>query len=50
MASARNAPAPLEQVGVQDRFGESGKWTELLERHALTPDGVAAAIRRVLAR
>jgi len=47
---ALNAPAPLEQVGVQDRFGESGKWTELLERHALTPDGVAAAIRRVLAR
>ena len=47
---ALNAPTPMEQVGVQDRFGESGKWTELLERHGLTPDGVAAAVRRVLAR
>ena len=47
---ALNAPTPMEQVGVQDRFGESGKWNELLERHGLTPDGVAEAVRRVLVR
>ena len=47
---ALNAPLPMEQVGVQDRFGESGTWTQLLERHGLTPAGVADAVRRVLAR
>lgn len=47
---ALNLPVPMEQVGVQDRFGESGTWTQLLDRHGLTPDGVATAVRRVLAR
>ncbi len=47
---ALNAPVPMEQVGVQDRFGESGAWTQLLERHGLTARGVGDAVRRVLAR
>lgn len=47
---ALNAPVPMEQVGVQDRYGESGTWTQLLERHGLTAQGVADAVRRVLAR
>lgn len=47
---ALHAPAPVEMVGVQDRFGETGKWSELLERHGLTADGVEAAVRRVLDR
>ncbi|MXY78320.1 MAG: transketolase family protein [Chloroflexi bacterium] len=47
---ALNAPVPMEQVGVQDRYGESGTWTQLLDRHGLTALGVAEAVRRVLAR
>ena len=47
---ALHAPAPMEQVGVADRFGESGPWQSLLERFELTPQAVAAAARRALAR
>jgi transketolase len=47
---ALQAPTPVEMVGVQDRFGESGKWTELLEIHGLTATGIEDAARRVLAR
>ncbi|HJN91156.1 MAG TPA: transketolase C-terminal domain-containing protein [Dehalococcoidia bacterium] len=47
---ALHEPTPVEMVGVQDRFGESGKWSELLERHGLTASGVEDAARRVLAR
>ena len=47
---ALHAPTPMEQVGVADRFGESGPWQSLLERFELTPQAVAAAARRALAR
>ena len=47
---ALKAPTPVEMVGVQDRFGESGTWKQLLERHGLTAGGVSDAARRVLAR
>ncbi len=47
---ALHEPTPVEMVGVQDRFGESGKWSELLERYGLTASGVEDAARRVLAR
>ena len=40
---ALHAPVPMEQVGVSDRFGESGKWTQLLDRYGLNAAGVAAA-------
>ena len=47
---ALHAPTPMEQVGVADRFGESGPWQSLLERFELTPEAVADAARRALAR
>ena len=47
---ALHAPAPMEQVGIWDRYGESGRWDQLLERFGLTPAGVAEAVRRVLER
>ncbi|MBQ9469350.1 MAG: transketolase family protein [Bacteroidales bacterium] len=47
---ALNAPAPLEYVAVDDRFGESGKPDELMAHFGLdTPDIVEAA-RRAIAR
>ena len=47
---ALHAPTPMEQVGVADRFGESGPWQSLLECFELTPQAVAAAAHRALAR
>ena len=47
---ALHAPAPMEQVGVADRFGESGPWQTLLERFELTPTDIANAARRAIAR
>jgi len=41
----RKKPVPLEMVGVQDQFGESGKPLELLAKYGLdTPNVIEAAI------
>ncbi len=49
-ALAERVPVPMEFVGVPNRYGESGTWDEVLEIMGLTPDGVATAARKVLAR
>lgn len=49
-ALATRAPAPMEFVGVEDRYGESGTWSEVLEIMGLTPEGIIAACQRVLER
>ncbi len=36
-------PVPLRILGVQDRFGESGGYEELLEHHGLTAPHISAA-------
>lgn len=41
---------PVEMVGLQDTFTESGPYTQLLEKYGLDGTAVAAAIRRVLAK
>lgn len=48
-ALATSNPVPMEFVGV-DRYGESATWSEALEIMGLTPDGVAAAVRKVVGR
>lgn len=47
---ARRRPAPMEFVGVQDCFGESGNQDDLYEKHGLTASGIAAAARRAIGR
>ena len=48
--AGRNFPIPIEFVGTNDTFGESGKPEELLKKYHLdTPDIVAAA-EKVIAR
>ncbi len=47
---ALHAPVPMEQVGMPDRFGESGAWTQLVDRYGLNAAGVEDAVRRVVAR
>ena len=49
-ALALHRPTPMEQVGVADRFGESGPWQALLQKFDLTPEAVAAAAKRAIAR
>jgi len=49
-AVADRWPVPVERVGVQDTFGESGKPDELWQKYGLTPERIAEAARRVLAR
>jgi transketolase len=43
-------PAPIERVGVQDCFAESGDYTALLEKYGLSVPHIVAACRRVLGR
>jgi transketolase len=47
---ARNSPAPMEMVGVQDQFGESGKPMELMEKYGLSTGDIFNAVIKVLAR
>ena len=46
----QNCPVPMEMVGVQDSFGESGQPAELMAKYGLNSSAVAEKIRRVLAR
>ncbi|MDA0351482.1 MAG: transketolase family protein [Chloroflexi bacterium] len=48
-ALATTTPVPMEFVGVE-RYGESATWSEALEIMGLTPEGIAAAVRKVVAR
>lgn len=43
-------PVPVEFVGVQDTFGESGTPTELMRKYGLTTDDIVNAVNRVIAR
>jgi transketolase len=43
-------PAPIEFVGVDDRFGQSGDPAELIEYYGMGVDAIKAAARRAYAR
>lgn len=47
---ALNHPVPIEFIGVQDRFGQSGAPQELIEEYGMGSKSIAAAVKRVLAR
>ncbi len=49
-ALARTAPVPMEHVGVQDRFGESGPPEALLEHFGMGVAHIKAAVKKVLKR
>jgi transketolase len=46
----RNNPVPMEFVGVNDRFGESGQPYDLIEKFGLKDVNIADAARKVLKR
>jgi transketolase len=47
---ARNYPAPMEFVGVNDSFGESGTPDQLMEKYGLTSQAIADAAIKSIAR
>jgi transketolase len=49
-ALAQHHPIPIEMIGVQDTFGESGEPDELAEKYNLTGPYIAQAARKVIQR
>lgn len=47
---AKNFPAPMEMVAVQDSFGESGKPEQLLEYYGLKDKNIVEAAQKVIRR
>ena len=47
---ALHRPTPMEQVGIKDRFGQSGPWTALLQEYGLTAESVVDAAKRAIER
>ncbi|MCU7694119.1 transketolase family protein [Haoranjiania flava] len=48
--AAAHCPVPMEFIGTQDTFGESGTPEELFEKYGLTKEKIAEAAERVLAK
>lgn len=47
---SRKLPRPLEMVGVNDSFGESGKPEELFEKYGLSSKNIIEAAKKVMGR
>ena len=47
---SRNFPVPIEMVGVNDTFGESGKPHELLIKYGLGAKNIVSSVERVISR
>ena len=47
---SREMPLPLEMVGVNDTFGESGTPRQLMEKYGLTSSDIVNAVKKVILR
>jgi transketolase len=47
---AKNYPVPVEMVGVNDHFGESGEPNELIEKYGMGKESIKTAIKKVLSK
>jgi transketolase len=47
---AQNYPTPMEFIGVQDKFGQSGAPDELIEHYGMGVSHIAEAVKKVLKR
>ena len=47
---ARNHPTPIEFIGVQDRFGQSGEPNELIEHYGMGVSHIKEAVKKVIGR
>ena len=48
--AAKSKPVPIEMIGTQDTFGESGKPTDLLKKYGLDTEFLVAAAEKAIAR
>ena len=48
--AAKHCPVPIEYIGTQDTFGESGTPNQLLAKYGLDTPHIVAAAKKVLAR
>lgn len=48
--AARHTPVPIEYVGTNDTFGESGKPLDLLKKYGLDADHIVAAAEKAIQR
>jgi len=48
--ATKNFPVPIEMIGTQDTFGESGKPTELLKKYGLETENIIAAVEKAMSR
>jgi len=47
---AKHHPVPIEFVGVDDQFGQSGKMEELIEHYGMGVEAITRAVKRVVGR
>lgn len=47
---AKNNPVPIEFIGVQDKFGQSGTPEELIEHYGMGVKDIVAAVKKVISR
>lgn len=47
---AKNFPVPIEFIGVQDKFGQSGEPEELIKHYGMDEGSIKEAVRQVLKR
>jgi transketolase len=47
---AKNHPVPIEFVGVEDKFGQSGTPAELIEHYGMGVESIKSAVKKVLER
>lgn len=47
---AKNFPVPMEFIGIQDSFGESGTYNELKKKFGLTQKDIIEAVKKVIVR
>ena len=47
---SKNFPVPMEILGVQDKFGQSGKPKELFVEYGLTKEDIIKSVKKVIAR
>lgn len=47
---SQNLPVPIERIGVNDTFTESGPYADLLDKYGMSVAAIAAGVERVIAR
>ena len=47
---AQNYPVPMEFIGIQDKFGQSGTPDELVEHYGMGKDAIKEVVKKVLTR